>query len=513
MDQQRIRPTTIAIGALGGQGGGVLAGWIVGLAEAHGHIAQSTSVPGVAQRTGATIYYIEIFPREAAEEAGRAPVLALMPTPGDVDVMICSELVEAGRAIQRGLVTPGRTTLIASSHRDYAISEKSNMGDGRAEGAVILKAAAAQAKHFIHMDMAALALGTGSVISSVLFGALAGAECLPFQREAFKKIIIRGGVSVEANVAGFAAGYAGAQGKPNALPEPEPDPEAGSASPEPITCKQAGAIRARVLTIFPDELRALVAEGARRCADYQDFRHAEEYVALAAAMLARDSDADFYALTREYARHLALWMTYEDVPRVADLKIRAERFEGIRAEVRAEPGEIVSVAEYMHPRYEEFCDMLPGWLGGFLVKRKTVRYLTRGLFRRGRRVRTTSLRGFLMLYLLTGLRRWRPRSYRFKREMIAIAGWTARIEKFQKTDYDLAVEVARCQRLIKGYGDTNARGLRNFDAIMGAADSMQGQKNAARTVSLLVDAALVDDKGAALEAALHNAVGAPPPSP
>ncbi len=505
MDPESTRPTTIAIGALGGQGGGVLANWIVDLAEAHGHIAQSTSVPGVAQRTGATIYYIEIFPRDAAEEAGRAPVMALMPTPGDVDIVIASELVEAGRAIQRGLVTPGRTTLIASSHRDYAISEKSNMGDGRVAGAVILKTAAAQAKHFIHMDMAALALGTGSVISSVLFGALAGAECLPFQREAFKKIIIRGGVAVEANVAGFAAGYAGAQGKPNALPEPEP--RAASDTSEPVKTKQAGAIRARILTTFPDELRALVAEGARRCADYQDFRHAEEYVALAATMLARDSDADFYALTREYARHLALWMTYEDVPRVADLKIRAERFEGIRSEVRAEPGELISVSEYMHPRFEEACDMLPAWLGGFLVRRKTIRYLTRGIFRRGRRVRTTGLRGFLLLYLLAGLRRWRPGTLRFRTEMAAINAWTARIEKFQKTDYDLAVEVARCQRLIKGYGDTNARGLRNFNAIMGAADSMQGQKNAARTVSLLIDAALVDDKGAALEAALHNAVG------
>jgi indolepyruvate ferredoxin oxidoreductase beta subunit len=47
---------------MGGQGGGVLADWIVALAETEGWIAQSTSVPGVAQRTGATIYYIEMLP-------------------------------------------------------------------------------------------------------------------------------------------------------------------------------------------------------------------------------------------------------------------------------------------------------------------------------------------------------------------------------------------------------------------------------------------------------------------
>jgi indolepyruvate ferredoxin oxidoreductase, beta subunit len=52
------RPISIAIAALGGQGGGVLADWLVAVAELQGWIAQSTSVPGVAQRTGTTVYYV-----------------------------------------------------------------------------------------------------------------------------------------------------------------------------------------------------------------------------------------------------------------------------------------------------------------------------------------------------------------------------------------------------------------------------------------------------------------------
>src|SRR3979490_2431570 len=96
------RPLTVAILAMGGQGGGVLADWVVALAEAQGWAAQSTSVPGVAQRTGATVYYIEMAPMRA----GPQPVFALMPTPGDVDVVIASELMEAGRSVLRGLVTP-----------------------------------------------------------------------------------------------------------------------------------------------------------------------------------------------------------------------------------------------------------------------------------------------------------------------------------------------------------------------------------------------------------------------
>ena len=114
------RPVSIAIVAMGGQGGGVLTEWIVLLAEKHGWVAQSTSVPGVAQRTGATIYYVEMMP----PLDGRKPILSLMPTPGDVDVVIASEFMEAGRSILRGIVTPERTTLIASNHRSFAIGEK-----------------------------------------------------------------------------------------------------------------------------------------------------------------------------------------------------------------------------------------------------------------------------------------------------------------------------------------------------------------------------------------------------
>jgi indolepyruvate ferredoxin oxidoreductase beta subunit len=110
------RPITIAILAMGGEGGGVLADWLVGMAETAGWHAQTTSVPGVAQRTGATVYYLEIFPANLPGARGRRPVLAMMPTSGEIDLAVASELMEAGRAVQRGLVTPDRTVLVASTH-------------------------------------------------------------------------------------------------------------------------------------------------------------------------------------------------------------------------------------------------------------------------------------------------------------------------------------------------------------------------------------------------------------
>lgn len=197
------KPIGVAIMAMGGQGGGVLADWIVLLAEAQGYFAQSTSVPGVAQRTGATIYYVELM----RPSPGRHPVLSLMPVPGDVDVVIAAEMMEAGRAIQRGLVSPDRTTLIASTHRALSVLEKANPGDGRADSASVQAAAETLARRFLSADMQALAERSGSVISASLFGALAGSGSLPFERAAFEDTIRGAGVGVDGSLRAFAAGF------------------------------------------------------------------------------------------------------------------------------------------------------------------------------------------------------------------------------------------------------------------------------------------------------------------
>src|SRR5215213_6093330 len=203
----KVRPISIAVLAMGGEGGGVLADWIVSLAEHGGYLAQATSIPGVAQRTGATIYYLELFPKATAQAAGKDPVLALTPVPGDVDVVIASELMEAGRAIQRGFVTPDRTTLIASTHRVYAMTDRIALADGRVDAGEILHACGTAAKRLYAFDMAALAEATGSVISAVLFGALAGSGVLPFPRQAFEGAIRRGGKGIQASLAAFTAGF------------------------------------------------------------------------------------------------------------------------------------------------------------------------------------------------------------------------------------------------------------------------------------------------------------------
>ena len=58
----------MVIAALGGEGGGVLTNWLIAAAEQSGWWCQSTSLAGVAQRTGATIYYLEFMPRQGIHQ-------------------------------------------------------------------------------------------------------------------------------------------------------------------------------------------------------------------------------------------------------------------------------------------------------------------------------------------------------------------------------------------------------------------------------------------------------------
>ena len=176
------RPLTVLVAALGGEGGGVLADWLVAAATVAGYPVQSTSIPGVAQRTGATTYYVEVYPATRETLDGRRPVLALTPSPGNVDLMVASELVEAGRAMQNGFVSPDRTVLVASTHRIYSVAEKMAMGDGRADPGRIVKAANELAQRAILFDMAEATARSGTVISAVMFGAIAGSGVLPLSR-------------------------------------------------------------------------------------------------------------------------------------------------------------------------------------------------------------------------------------------------------------------------------------------------------------------------------------------
>jgi indolepyruvate ferredoxin oxidoreductase beta subunit len=506
---QRTRPITIAILAMGGEGGGVLADWIIDLAESNHYVAQLTSVPGVAQRTGATIYYLELYPDAAIAEAGREPVLALMPVPGDVDIVIASELMEAGRAIQRGLITPDRTTLIASVNRVFSMTEKVAMADGRVDDATLVEACRAAARTMHAFDMAAIAEAMGSVISAVLFGALAGAGVLPFPRQAFEGAIRRGGVGIKASLAAFTAGFEAVTNgveapAPSAKTMPPPtldgqDADVVQSSPPPH--KPIPAELLREAETFPATARTLVRAGIERTADYQGAGYAKLYLDRLSAVAKADRDGRLIA---ETARQLALGMSYEDTIRVAELKIRPSRFARVRAEVKANDDQILEIAEFMHPRTQEIADTLPAPLGRWMLRTSWFRRLIDAMTTKGRTVKTSSLRGFLLLYLVASFKPLRPRSLRYEVETLALEDWLATITRYAQTNYDLAIEVAAARNLVKGYGDTHERGRARFDTLMGLLPALAQRRDGALILARLRKAANADDTGVALDAAIKS---------
>ncbi|RTL61159.1 MAG: indolepyruvate oxidoreductase subunit beta family protein [Hyphomicrobiales bacterium] len=491
-----LRPIKILIAALGGEGGGVLASWLHTAAIAEGHLAHGTSIPGVAQRTGATTYYIEIVPGAGGRHTStRPPVLALNAAPGEVDLVVASELLEGTRALQAGFVTPDRTTFILSTARVYTVDEKSAMGDGRLESQRMTAFAEKFARRAFIADLGAIARDVASPISSVLLGAIAASGALPFSEATFRRAITAEGKAVEANLRGFEGGLGAfrprptsAASAPQAAPAPSADPRFAD---------------------LPAAAHAVLAEGVARLTDYQDAAYAEDFLATVRRFAGMPgADAVF---VRELARHLALRMSVEDVIRVAQLKLRESRLDRVRGEAKAAASDIVDVTEYLKPGPDEILGLLPPRLGRALLARVPHTWSW------AMTVRTTRLSGFIRLKGLASLRRVRRRTLRFAEEAAWRRRWLGLVEEVLLVDPAAALEVVQLAALVRGYGDTYRRGLTNFDLIVARliAPMLAGRLPRSMFAVALLQARIAatrDPEGASLAATLDAIEAAAAPA-
>jgi indolepyruvate ferredoxin oxidoreductase beta subunit len=500
-----ITPITVLIGALGGEGGGLLAQWLVETATAAGYPVQGTSIPGVAQRTGATTYYVEVFPRPISALGGRQPVLSLLPVPGGIDLAIATELLEAGRIVQSGMVSPERTLLVTSTNRTLTTVEKMAQGDGRFDSDVLLDVARRHSAGLVAFDMEAAARETGTIVSAVMFGAIAASGILPFTRERYEAVVRASGRGADASLAGFARGWDAAR----AAAAPLRDVAA------PAAPKGDAGVNA-----FPAAARDLIALGHARLVDFQDRTYAGLYLERLARVIAAERASDpagahGFVLTRETGRFLALWMAFDDIVRVAALKCRASRFARVRREVAARDGEILRIVDHFKPGIPEFAGLLPASLATRLLAWDRARVL-RGKAPVGfaLHLRSDTISGFLALRTLAGLKGWRRRGTRYAQEQALIERWLAAIEGAADDGWEGAFEIALCGRLIKGYGATNERGKRNLSHIVDhlAADGLfADDATRAAAIRQAREAALADEGGKAFDQALvaHGAPARP----
>jgi indolepyruvate ferredoxin oxidoreductase alpha subunit len=496
-------PVKLLIAALGGEGGGVLTQWIVAAAAEAGFPVQSTSIPGVAQRTGATTYYIEILPMRADELNGRRPVLALTPGVGDIDLAVTSELLEAGRTVANGFVTPDRTFVIASSSRFYAMDEKIAMGDGRFDQDKLIRVIKEHARDSMLIDMAQLAQDSSSIVNAVMLGAIAGSGRLPLTPEQLETAVRTDGKQVDANLRGFRAGLEAARARIQPAKIPDKKKTAAAARQ---------SLEQQVAWTFPALAQATALEGVRRLHAYQSVGYARRYLERLKPIMEADEAAHLNGrLLKEAARHLAVRMSYEDVVRVAIAKIEPARLKRIAHEELRVTDEPFSVHDFLKPGIEELCQLLPSFAARPILSIAERRgWLGRVYF--GMEINTTSISGYLRFVMLAKLRPLRPFGHRYKQEQRAIDAWLASVVEAAKQSPELALEVAECARLIKGYGDTHTRGTANYAAIEARVirPALTGRIPIARAADAVASArtaALADPDGESLAKCLLEIEG------
>ena len=522
-DMEHHRPITLLVCALGGEGGGVLTEWLVDIARHAGYAAQSTSIPGVAQRTGATTYYIEVFPVPLAQLGGRRPVFSLSPVPGTLDAIVSSELLETARQIGNGMSAPLRTLVISSSARIFTTAERMQPGDGRADAQHLLDVVKVFSREHHVFDMNAVAREAGTVVSAVMLGAIAGSGLFPFPRAAYEHVV-RGGDSsapeklnkmAAASLRGFAAAFE-AVSAPRAQAAFVSSVMAGDTREAP---PPARALSSELAQRFPPAVHDMLALGHARVLDYQDAAYAELYAARLAKVLDAERAADpagaqGFAVTRETARWLALWMAFDDIVRVAALKGRASRAQRVRQEVRATDGDLVKVYDHFKPGTAEFAALLPPRLAHRITAWDRRRQ------EKGRepwalplKVSSHSVFGMASLRLLSSLKWLRRRGQRFADEQVLIERWLAAVEAGTREAWTLGRELALCGRLIKGYGSTNERGKHNLLHVIDELASRTALPAPVRADAMAAarEAALADEGGKALDAALVRHGAAPRP--
>ena len=497
------QPISILLCALGGEGGGVLADWLVDVARHAGYPAQATSIPGVAQRTGATTYYLEIYPQPHSQLQGRLPVLGLNPLPGRLDALVSSELLETARQIGNGLASADRTLVISASSRALTTAEKMTMGDGRRpEGPLLDVIAAHSLRHHV-MDMARMCQESGTLVSAVMLGAIAGSGLLPFTREHYETVLAGPSKASQASLRGFASAFdlVARQREQAQYVEQVMKP----AAPATVT---SAVLPDDIAAQFPAVLHPLMGLAHQRLVEYQGPAYARLYVQrLERLRDAESASADATCpVTAETTRWLALWMAFDDIIRVADLKSRASRWDRVTQEVKAKEGDVLKVYDHFKPGVPELAALLPQGLANRLLRWDRAR-VARGQapWALPIKVARHALWGMASLRLLASLRVLRPMGSRYQTEQALIEEWLGGIETATRQSPALGLELARCGQLIKGYGSTNERGKDNLLHILrhvcSSASKLPLHEQAA-AVAQIRQAALQDEAGQALDQAL-----------
>lgn len=462
----------ILLPAVGGQGGGVLSEWIFQAFLNESYEVQGISLPGLSQRGGSTVYYIEAF-----DSSGRNDrvVFSQHPVPGDVDVIVAQEFLELGRILEKGYGSE-KTTIISSIHRIYSTNEKLPVGSGIYSWHDLHSIAERFSSDFIGIN--ALDVATNNrmgerAVNAILLGALCSSGCLPLAKESYISAIRTSGIAVEENIRAFKIGMFTQMG--NGKWEKGGEGYFDSVMTEKYNISEKEAERLEGLAVslegnLPVHLHEYMKEAILRMADYQGIWYAEKYSSIIRRIEKKDRKyaGRDHLLTEIFLKNLALLMSYEDGIRVAELKIRESRFRKIREDMSIKGDQVFRVTDYLKPDAEEVYGLLPDIIVSPALKvidavsAVSSDSRSRRPFTLTLTPATSTIWGFLRLWGLAKLRIFRPWSFRYKKENSVIEKYVSSVEFFANRDYELACIVARAGGMIKGYGRVRRRTVDTF---------------------------------------------------
>lgn len=464
----------ILIPAVGGQGGGVLTEWLVQAFFKEDFDVQGISLPGLSQRGGSTVYYLEAFPKS---EENKQVIFAQFPVPGEVDIIVAQEFLELGRALELGYGSD-ITTIVTSTHRIYSTLEKLPIGSGIYSDENLRKLAQAFSSDLIELDALKLSKENGMdelAVNAILLGALCASAALPVKKESYTAAIEEVGVAVKPNLKAFEVGWDFITNK-----KFQQNKEAQEDSWKKFVDERAGQLDGnnleqyleRITEIeakYPENTKEILAESVFRLSEYQSFKYADRYLEMVGEIFEIDQGVKGggHKMTEHYAKNLALLMSYEDGIRVAELKIKSERFKRIKENMRLRDDQVFKVIDYLKPDAEEIYGLLP-----FYIVSPVLSFTNSSLFKKiwrrkkplafGQTPTTTSFSGFARLWLLTKIKFMRPQSYRYKKEHALIKKYNESLKIYARYDYRLGCLVAKSAGVVKGYGKVRRRTMDAF---------------------------------------------------
>ena len=470
----------ILIPAVGGQGGGVLTEWLVQAFQYEDYDVQGIGLPGLSQRGGSTTYYIEAHP--SVNEPNKRVIFSQYPVPGDVDVILAQEFLELGLILEQGYGSSEKTTIVSSTHRIYSTLEKMPVGRGIYSDESLLRFANAFSKRFIGLDALELAKQNGMDelgINAILMGSLAASGAIPVGEGSFLKAIEGANVAIANNIKAFRIGWDYTKKLKHSEEELKPKRHGWDAFVSERSEKLNGGnkevykeLLSEALRTYPIHLKEIFAEAIFRLIDYQNPRYAEKYLNDIGEIFEVDKEHEGgFKVSENFSKYLALWMCYEDGIRVAELKIKPSRFKQIREEMRLSDDQVFRVIDYLKPDGYEIYGLLPYFMVNPIISLTKMKYFPKFLIKKrpmtfGQKPVTTSLGGFIRLWLITKLKFTRPWSYRYRKEHELLKKYKSAVLYYTRLDYQLGCLVSKSGSVIKGYGNVRRRTIDTFERFL-----------------------------------------------